>query len=113
MSLVPARQNFTIYQGATFFKRIFYKLEGELQDLTGYSAELIIKDKPQKNVLLTLSTSEGGIELGGAAGTIDIEITDDETKLLTWKTGVYELFLTDTASRTDVLLFGGFKVVLF
>lgn len=115
MSLVPAHYNFTVYQGATFYKRIFFKVDGELQDLTGYTAELVVKEEPEAVTdLITLTSSPAaGITLGGKEGTIDLEVTDEETTLITWEVGVYELFITDASSRTDVLLRGNFKVILF
>lgn len=113
MSLEPARKNFTIYKNATFYKRVFFKVEGALQNLTGGSAELVIKNEPGGTTLLTLSSSTEGIALGGAAGTIDIEIPKATTATLTWEVGTYELRYTSTDPRTDVILLGGFKVVAF
>lgn len=115
MSLVPAHHNFTIYQGATFYQRIIFEINGEIQDLTGYSSKLIIKDEPKGIILLTIVNENysTAIELGGKAGTIDIKIASSLTKDLTWESGVYELTITDSNERTDVLLRGGFKVILF
>ncbi len=114
MSLVPAKHNFTIYQGATFYKRIYFKVDGVIQDVTGYAASLVIKDKPKGTILLTIDTSgNGGIDLGDAEGTIDLTIDAADTKDLAWTSGVYELFVTDLVPHTDVLLTGGFKVIAF
>lgn len=113
MSLVPAKETLVIYQGATFYHRIIYKVAGQIQDLTGYSASLPIKDKAGGNVLLTLNTSNGGITLGGSSGTIDLLIDSTATNAITWNTAVYELRLTDGAARTDVIMNGNFKVVKF
>jgi hypothetical protein len=114
MSLVPAKHNFTINEGATFYQRIFFKVEGAIQDLSGYSSSLVLKDEPNGTVLLTLDTGVNeGITLGGAQGTIDLTIDAADTKNLPWKTAVYKLFVTDPTSRTDVLLSGSFKVIEF
>lgn len=112
MSLVPARYNFTIYQGATFYKKITFEVEGSIQDLSEYDAELVIKDEPGGSELLTLAVGEG-ITLGGVLGTIDLKIEPLVTKNLTWSAATYELLLTDPIGRIDVLMRGGFKVVPF
>lgn len=112
MSLVPAHYNFTIYQGATFYQRVILEINGEIQDLTDSSAELLIKDEPQGKVLLALMLGSG-IILGGVAGTIDLNMSATKTSELTWETGIYELTVTGSNERTDVLLRGGFKVIPF
>jgi hypothetical protein len=114
MSLVPARYNFTIYQGATFYKRVYFEVENKLQDISGYEAKLIIKSEPTKTLLLELTSAPGGgITLGGILGTIDLEISAAKTSELKWESSVYELFITDLIPRTDVLMRGGFKVIPF
>lgn len=118
MSLVPARFNFTIYPGATFYKRIFYELEGALVDLSEHKVTLWIKDQPSGTTLLKLDSISNveQVKLGGINGTIDLTITEGETSALTWSQGVYELFVTDETlvpDRTDVILRGGFKVIPF
>lgn len=116
MSLIPARYNFKVYQGATFYKRVLFKVEEKIEDLTEYSVKLVIKDEPEGITLLTLTSETEAIKLGGLTGTIDITITDTETTALQWEEAYYELFVSDESvspRRTDVLLRGGFKVVQF
>jgi hypothetical protein len=114
MSLIPASKNFTIYEGSTFYTRIFYEVEDVLQPLTGYLAELIIKDEPDGEVLLTLKSLENqGIVIDDEEATIDITIEANETTELDWTTGVYHLFLTNDEGRTDLILRGGFKISTF
>lgn len=118
MSLVPARYNFTILPGATFYKRIFYELEGAVVDLTEHKVTLILKDEPDGKVLLSLNSAENeaNIKLGGKLGTIDITIADKETSELTWTQAIYEIFVTDETllpHRTDVIVRGAFKVIPF
>ena len=113
MSLVPARENLTIYQGATFYQSIIFKIDGVLQDVSGYKAELPIKDEIRGTTLLTLdSFSNGGITLG-SNGTINLLITSDVTKDILWPNAIYELLLTDLTPRTDIVLYGGVKVIPF
>lgn len=119
MSLVPVRYTFTIYQGATFYKRIFFEVEGVLQPLEEHFAELVVKAEPEGEVLKKLTSNGEGIVLGGTQGTIDITFTAAETKNFPKEWGesvVYSLFLTDeqlSPERIDVILRGGIKVIPF
>lgn len=115
MSLLPDKHNFKAWAGATFRVRItLFADEGDtLRDLAGYSAELVIRDKPQGTPFHTLSTTNGGIILEDEGqGTVDLFISDSDTASFTWKTGVYDLTITnDTSGDTDALLYGGFSVL--
>jgi len=102
-----------------------------------YGAEMIIRDKPQGTSLLTLSTNSSGSTVNGihststgcsiklsddpnTLGQIQLIIADTATAILgtssTWKTGVYDLTLTQILNpltggvTTDALLYGGIKV---
>lgn len=111
MSLTPAKLNFRIWKGATFKKRLtFYADEdGDVpRDLTGWSAELIIRPKADASPLLSLTTGDG-IELDDD-GNIDLYISDDDTVDITWEQGVYDLTLTDPSGDTDALVYGLFTV---
>lgn len=112
MSLSPAKLNFTLWEGATFRKRLtFYSdSEGEVPvDLTGYTSELVIRTKPRGASLLTLDTENDGITLDDE-GNIELFISDEDTAALDWDSGVYDLTLTDPDGDTDVLLWGSFIV---
>jgi hypothetical protein len=113
MSLDPAKVNFHIWKGATFRKvlTLFESGEGSpAQDLSGYTANLEIKDKIEGTTLLSLTTVNGGILLGGASGTITLVIDANATALLTWQHGVYDLVITAPSGNADVLLYGNFAV---
>lgn len=43
------------------------------------------------NVLLELTTENGGITLGGALGTVDLYIPASTTTAITWEDGVYDI----------------------
>lgn len=118
MSLNPVRHNFEIWAGATFHKRLTL-LTGPIgsvpRDLTGYTADLTIRDKPQGTNILAALLSTGvspRITLGGAAGTIDIIIPDTETAGYTWVVGVYDLLIKapGVSGESSPLLFGSFKI---
>jgi hypothetical protein len=112
MSLQPARQNFRIWKGATFEERIIYYTDAgqTRRDLTGYSADLTIRDEPNGTPLLVLNTTNGGITLGGVNGSIDLLISGTATALIDWTAGVYDLILTAPTGKTYALLWGAFGV---
>lgn len=64
-------------------------------NLTGCTAEMHIREKIESNtILMTLSTTNGRVILGGALGTVTLRITDEDTAPITWKSGVYDLKIT-------------------
>lgn len=115
MSLLPAKFDFTIWKGATFRKQLVLRTGGPdspLRNLTGYTSELVIRPEAEGAALLTLTTANGKIILGGVNGTIDLVIDAATTAAITWPSGVYDLTITAPggSGETDALLYGGFKV---
>jgi hypothetical protein len=114
MSLLPARRNWTAWRGGTFRKVLNLK-QGDINsgalDLTGYTARMVIRDAPAGAVLLSLTTENGGIALGGAAGTVTIYISDEDTATLTWNNGFYELFLITPSGDANPYLHGSLRVI--
>jgi len=103
------RKTFTWYPGTTVVNGV-YTL-GTPADLTGASAILRAKvssDSP--SAFLELTTENGGIALGGAAGTITLTISKTATALMT-KNGLYELRITYANGLTDWLFFGSLTVI--
>lgn len=93
----------TIYQGATFHKRfIWQSASGSPIDLTGCTARMQVRAKvTDPAVLIELTTEDGGLTLGGATGTIDLEISDEDTRVITsWKGGVWDLLITFPSGET-------------
>jgi hypothetical protein len=102
----------------------------------GYAAEMLIRNKPQGTVLHALRTENHpnyNSTIAGAGpvpnslivlpvepdalGQIKLVIDDSVTKTfgssVSWKTGVYDLTITNTSESpnvTDALLYGGIKV---
>ena len=90
----PAKLKFTIYQGATFPKRLRWrdKAAGTPIDLTGCTARMQVRAEiGSPTVLLELTTENGGITLGGTAGTIDLYVGATATAAFTWEGGVFDL----------------------
>lgn len=87
------------YKGASF-DNTYTWLTGNTEstatpvNLTGCTAKAQIRPKiGSPEVLLELSTSNNRIVLGGAAGTIQLKVSDEDTALFSWNAGVYDLFV--------------------
>lgn len=97
-------------QGATLALQCIYKdAEGDLVNLTGYTARLQVRATHQSTTALLALTDGSGLTLGGAAGTIDIEASAGQTTSLKPGTYVYDLELVTGATVTR-LLEGAFTV---
>lgn len=94
MTTAPGTYNFTIYQGATFSRILTWKDEnGDLIDLTGFTARMQIRKKIDGDLLADMTTANSKIALGGAAGTITLSLTASETAAINSSKGVYDLEL--------------------
>lgn len=88
-----------IEQGSTFRLRLTLRLPtlvpgepGELMDLSNFIARMQIRHRtPAPEILYSLTTENGGLTLGGAAGTIDMFISDEDTSAFSFRSAVYDL----------------------
>ena len=83
-----------IDQGATFRKSATWKTGTPATpvDLTNCTARMHVRAKITDTVpLLTLTTANSGITLGGVAGTVEIYLSDEQTTAITWTSAVYDL----------------------
>jgi hypothetical protein len=107
MTTHPAKHNFFVYRGATFSEQIEWKDEnGVAIDLTGFTARMHMRDTLEATTpFLTLTTENGGIALGGAAGTVDLLASAAATSAISATSGVYDLELVagDGATVTRLL----------
>lgn len=89
----PAKLKFTIYQGATFRKRLTWRApDGTPIDLSGCTARMQVRAEVESpTVLLSLTTENGGLTLGGVAGTVELYVSDEDTGTITWDAGVWDL----------------------
>jgi hypothetical protein len=101
MNFTPFKEKLEIPIGGTFAPEPWVWATGETVDtatpvdLTGCSAEMHIREKLESpTILMTLSTANNRIVLGGALGTIALRITDEDTAAIAWKSGVYDLRIT-------------------
>lgn len=99
--------DFTIEQGATFNLLLTWKINNVAVNLTGYTARLQARiDVEEIETVLSLTTENGGITLGGALGTISLNRTAAQTTLLPAGTYVYDLELIASNATVTRLVQG-------
>lgn len=99
--------DFTIEQGATFNLVMTWKIDGTPVNLTNWTARLQARvDVEDTEVILSLTTENGGITLGGALGTISLDRTAAQTTLLQTGSFVYDLELISGVNSVTRLLQG-------
>jgi hypothetical protein len=111
--VLAGNYNIIIDQGAHFERLITVAdPDGDPLDLTGWTARMQIRTEiDAETVMVELTTENGRISLGGAAGTITLTLTADITEDMDDE-GVYDLELIDTYDRVYRLLKGKVKVEL-
>ncbi|NIT14189.1 MAG: hypothetical protein GTN99_08125 [Candidatus Dadabacteria bacterium] len=102
------RLDLEIDQGATFQPILTWQDENEVAvDLSGYSARAQIRDINDESLLHDMTTANGGIILGGPAGTIQFYISDTDTTNFTFTRAKYDLELIEPVnSYVTRLVFG-------
>lgn len=105
MTTHPAKHNFYVYRGASFSEQIEWKDEsGTPVNLTGFTARMHMRETLEAtDPFLTLTTENGGITLGGVAGTIQLLANATQTTAITATSGVYDLELVSGANVTRLL----------
>ena len=111
MTTKPGQYDITIIQGATLSLQLTYQdADGVAINLTGYTARLQARTAVDTSAaFLDLTTENGGITLGGSAGTITISRTAAQTAAMTEQSGVYDLELI-TGSTVSRILAGNIIV---
>ena len=109
--MAAGKLKLAIEQGATFRKLLTYKgryARRRGERLTGCTARAQIRSAiTSPTVLVNLTTENGGIVLGGVAGTIELIITDTATAAITWTTGVYDLEIVFPSGDVRRLVYPG------
>jgi len=109
----PFKHNIPIYQGATLRDVTTWRAgtPSVAVDLTGCTARMHVRAKiADTDTLLTLTTENGGIALGGTAGTVTIYLSATATSALTWKSAVYDLEIVFAGGDVRRLLAGSVTV---
>ena len=98
-----AKYDIEIEQGATFSLVITYENpDGTLVNLTGMTARMQVRDPADDSLIVELTTENGRITLGGAAGTVTLSITAADTAALT-RGGIYDLELVNGSEVTRLI----------
>lgn len=111
--LLPGKHNFQVYRGDSFDQQLTrYTDEARTtpRDLTGYTARMQLRNAISNEVEHELTTENGGITLGGVAGTVDLHIDKADMAGLN-ADNLYDLEFTDSSDKTRTLLVGSFVVV--
>ncbi len=113
MTTHPAKHNFYVYRGATFAEQIEWKDEnGTPIDLTGFTARMHMRETVDTATpFVTLTTENGGIALGGVAGTADLLAMATTTSAITATAGVYDLELVASDGVTVTRLLEGLVII--
>lgn len=104
-----------IDQGATFNQLVTWKTGTPpvVVNLTGCTARMQVRGKlTDAAVLLDLTTANGGVVLGGIAGTVTVKISALQTAAITWLSAVYDLEIIFADGTVRRLLSGGISVSL-
>ena len=99
----PAIYDMTAYQGATFDSVLTWSIDGDPVDLTGYTAAMQVRETPSSPRIVLSLASGSGITLGGAAGTITLNISAATMETRAAGNYFYDLELTSGASVTRLI----------
>lgn len=100
----PGDYNITCPQGATFDRTFTLTVDGTPQNLTGYTAAMQVRESVSgSTALINLTTENGGITLGGSAGTILVTISASTTAAVTAGSYSYDLELYSGSTVTRLL----------
>lgn len=104
-----AKLDIEIEQGPYFSVVLTWKNKatGVPNNLTGYTARMHIREsRSSKTALHVMTTENGGIVLGGVAGTIELIIPDATTEKFVWESAFYDLEMVDGTGKPKRLLSG-------
>lgn len=109
--MTPGKYNMVCPQGATFNQQLTYSINAVEVDLTGYTARMQVRESHTSTTAkVNLTTENGGITLGGIAGTVSLLIPSSQTSALVAKEYVYDLELISPSQDVIRLIEGKFIV---
>lgn len=99
----PVKRKLRIIKGAKFNPGWIWKPGGVPMDFTGCSARMQVRaEKESLEVLLELTTANGGIVLGAEPGAIDLWVGAMQTADIGWEAGVFDLEIQYASGPDDV-----------
>lgn len=105
-----AQLDLCLYRSDNFSHQITWlDNDGDPIDLTGYTAKMEARRKVGGSILMT-ATESSGLDLGGAAGTIDIKLIPTQTDIA-FRDNVYDLEVTSPGAEVTTLVQGAFTVI--
>jgi len=109
--MIPGKYNIVCPQGTTFSQQLIYSLNNTPINLIGYSARMQIREKhTTAHAQLNLTSSNGGLILGGDQGTIIINVSASQTTAIHAKEYVYDLELVSSSNLVTRIIEGKFIV---
>jgi len=105
----PGRYNINVINGTTFNLTTVWKINAIPVIMTGYSADLQVRDV-SNNLITEMSTANGKATITGSAGKVSCDLTAAQTNALTAGTYNYALNVTDAGGTVTQLLNGTFLV---
>ena len=108
------RVDLTIEQGATFTdESLLVDADGEVIDLTGYTARMDIKaDIADTDPVISLTTDNGRIIITPSAGSVLLYLDPAETAAISIERGVYDLEVVSAGGDVTRLMQGAVVVDL-
>lgn len=111
MSVQPGQYDILAPQGATFNETFTYKVGGVAVNLTSYTARMQVRKTPSSDTkTLDLTTENGGIVLGGAAGTIAVTVSATAMAAVSAGKYRYDLEIVSAGGVVTRLIEGVFLV---
>lgn len=111
MTVITGQYNITINQGSTFRTVLTWKDASDNPiNLTNYTARMQGRKTVESATTVFNLTNGSGITLGGAAGTITIEMSATTTAALSPGSGVFDLELVSQSGDVTRLVEGSYTI---
>ena len=110
---MPAKVNLDVYQGATFRHSFRWLHTDEITpvDLSGFTARLQARDHiDSQPAVITLTTSNGGLNIDPAAGKITVHMSAETTAGIFYRRLVYDLEIVAPNGDVRRLIMGKISV---
>lgn len=108
--ITPGTWDTELPQGATWDITLTWAIDGSPVNLTGYSARLQLREQYNSATASLSLTSGSGLTLGGALGTIRIQVSATATAALEARRYKYDLELVSGGGEVTRLLEGDLEV---